>query len=144
MYLFAVSYVPGSHFWKLPRRRGKAWQTGAKRFERSTLKRSGWSGLPVKPRNIPVAAANCNLLDTPAILARASADFSSFWRNEATNAAVHYALPLVKYHHGAIPRRFERNLTFVRYCTTARRFMTTNRISNYAIVSSLIANSTML
>lgn len=67
--------LPGSHFWKLSWR-GKAWQTGAKRFERSTLKRSGWNGLPVKAGNISAAAANCNLLDTRDSSSRARA----LWR----------------------------------------------------------------
>lgn len=88
MYLFAdfaaVNYVPENHFCKLPRR-GKAWQTGAKRFERNTLKRSGWSGLSVKPGNISAAAANCNLLDDPSSRIRAPRRFFFFlaqWSSE--------------------------------------------------------------
>lgn len=112
MYLFADSAractrkatYPGAIFGSC--RREKVWQIEAKRFERGTLKRSGCSGLPVKPGNISAVETNCVIYSTSKIARSRIRDFSPFWRNKATKMRLrplHYTL--VRYHGDTIFRQ---------------------------------------
>lgn len=63
---------------------GRFGKQGLKGSRGVTLKRSGCSGLPVKPGNISAVETNCVIYSTSAIARPRIRDFSPFWRNKAT------------------------------------------------------------